>query len=115
MYKYNCDRDGIYIVVDGNEYRLEYDSFSVGTTSSKCSKCDFFNGKCRASESCIRIENQFPDSYWKCTAPVYVETDNPFINRAKAYVNEYNTVGCLKYNDSNDNNVVITVDFENNF
>ena len=65
---HKCDMDGIYVVVNGNQYRLEYDSFSVGTTSSKCAKCDFFKEGCNASESCRRIENQFPDSYWKLTS-----------------------------------------------
>ena len=68
MHEYNCDMDGIYVVVNGSQYRLEYDSFSIGTTSSKCAKCDFFKQGCNASESCRRIENQFPDSYWKLTS-----------------------------------------------
>jgi len=107
MYKYNYDTDGIYVVVNGSQYRLEYDSFSVGTTSSKCAKCDFFKGGCHASESCRRIENQFPDSYWKLTSPAYVLCGGNSSTYSYAYADWQNELhpGCLSYEGNNSNDI----------
>jgi hypothetical protein len=104
--------DGIYVVVNGSQYRLEYDSFSVGTTSSKCAKCDFFkNGSCHASESCRRIENQFPDSYWKLTSPAYVPCGGNSSACLYDYADLQNELhpGCLSYEDNSNDISKITI------
>lgn len=75
MYQYDSDKDGIYVVINGEEYQLQYDSPSVIASTPKCAKCDFFNGSCQACESFLRIESQFPDSYWKRTNSKYVLCD----------------------------------------
>ena len=93
--------DGIYVVVNGSQYRLEYDSFSVGTTSSKCAKCDFFKKICNASESCRRIENQFPDSYWKLTSHACVTSGGNSSTYSYAYAVLQNELGsCLVCTDN---------------
>lgn len=104
MFKYNCEMDGIYVVVNGSQYRLEYDSFSVGITSSKCAKCDFFKKSCNASESCRRIENQFPDSYWKLTSHASVKCGENSSTHSYAYADWQNKPGrCLLYEDNSKN------------
>ena len=66
--------DGIYAVVDGDEYRLtDATPFDDGT---KCQQCDLMkDGKCAAPGWCLRIEREFTDSYWRRTVSVLVEND----------------------------------------
>ena len=104
MHEYNCEMDGIYVVVNGSQYRLEYDSFSVGTTSSKCAKCDFFKKSCNASESCRRIENQFPDSYWKLTSHACVTCGGNSSTYSYAHADwQSEFISCPSYEDNGKN------------
>lgn len=124
MYKHNCDTDGIYVVVNGSQYRLEYDCFP--STSSKCAKCDFFSGGCHAIESCRRIESQFPDSYWKLTSPACVPCGGNSSTYSYAYADWQNELcpGCLSCEGNNGNDIskmkytvggynLVNVDFSN--
>ena len=63
--------DGIYIVTDGEEYRLEY--VTPFDTETKCGQCDFMrNGMCKAPADCRKIEVEFTDAFWKKTEPANV-------------------------------------------
>ena len=69
---YNSN-DGIYVVHKGEEYRLE--DTTPFDTLTKCGQCDFMkDGRCTAPNSCLKIEVEYPDSFWKKTAGVTVET-----------------------------------------
>jgi len=76
--------DGIYIVINGQEYKLEY--VTPFDDKTKCEQCDFLkSGKCTATVDCLKIEVEFPDAYWKKTMPVSAVQDSKSYLHARCY------------------------------
>lgn len=106
MYNRN---DGIYVVVNGIEYMLE--DTTPFDNGGKCDQCDLRkNRQCVAPSWCLKIENEFQDSYWKETTASLVEKDVENDKHLDYYmVNDDTLPVALTFNNEKSDMITITL------
>ena len=101
--------DGIYVVVNGQEYKLEY--VTPFDDLTKCGQCDFMKqGRCTATKDCLKIEVEFPDSFWKKVMPIAVKTDSTYSKSAYCYNDSFKKEVTITQNSTLLENETVTTD-----